>query len=64
MVLPVARGKWRERPQDIHAANGSYCGWTHMSVIQHKSTGSHTMNISVAYRAICLLKPFISVEIP
>lgn len=35
-----------------------------MSVTQHKSTGSHTVNVSIAYRAICSLKPFVSVEIP
>lgn len=60
-MLPVVRGKWREKPQDTHAANGNYRGWTHMGIIQHKSTGSHAVNISNAYKAICSLKPFIFV---
>lgn len=34
-----------------------------MNVVQHKSTGSHIMNISIADRGICSLKQFVSAEI-
>lgn len=60
--ITAVRGNWRGRSQEIQAENGSYCGQTHMSVIERRS-GSSSMNLSIAYRAICSLKLFASFEI-
>lgn len=60
--IAAVRGNWRGRPQEIQAENGSYCGRTHGSVTECRSANS-SLNLSVAYRAICSLKLFTSVEI-
>lgn len=60
--IAAVRGNWRGRSQEIQAENGSYCGWTHVSVTECRS-GNSSLNLSVAYRAICSLKLFTSVEI-
>lgn len=52
--------KWRKRSQKIEAEQGNSCGRTHMSTIEHRSTGSPSVNIYIAH---CSLKLFTSFEI-